>query len=84
MEADARSRLVSGETVITGIGQGYMLVTPLQLRCRDRLPRQPRAGWAAGTLRRRPAQRKLELERPHTLGAIPMPQALNWDSIRAR
>jgi penicillin-binding protein 2 len=72
-----------GETIINGIGQGYMLVTPLQLAAATAylanhgLRMQPRVLYA----RQDPHSGKLDLERPRTLGAIPMPQAMNWDSI---
>jgi penicillin-binding protein 2 len=60
-----------------------MLVTPVQLAAATAylanhgLRMQPRMLYATQD----PYNGKLELERPRTLGTIPMPQTVNWDTI---
>ena len=78
-----RQPWVPAETLITGIGQGYMLITPLQLAtataylANHGLRMQPRLLYATQD----PYSGKLELERSQVTGTIPMPKVANWDLI---
>lgn len=72
-----------GETLITGIGQGYTLVTPLQLAVAtatlanrgQRL--QPRMVFGVQD----PRDQKILLEQPLPLKDVPVTNAANWDSV---
>ena len=72
-----------GETVITGIGQGYMLTTPLQLA-------SAAGAMATGGTRMRPrivdravdpASGETEAVEPETIATIESLDAANWDRI---
>ena len=73
-----------GETVITGIGQGYMLATPLQLASAHRrhrrreargcVPRSSIARWTPGAARSRRSSRE-------TITTIESPDLSNWERI---
>ncbi|MEO5574206.1 MAG: penicillin-binding protein 2 [Gammaproteobacteria bacterium] len=72
-----------GETLITGIGQGYTLVTPLQLAVAtatlaNRGQRmQPRMVY--GT--QNPAKESIIAQQPVPLEAIPVVKPENWDNV---
>ncbi|MEO5703147.1 MAG: penicillin-binding protein 2 [Gammaproteobacteria bacterium] len=72
-----------GETLITGIGQGYTLVTPLQLAVAtatlaNRGQRmQPHVVY--GT--QNPAEQTIVVQRPLSLKAIPIVKPENWDRV---
>lgn len=72
-----------GETLITGIGQGYTLVTPLQLAVAtatlaNRGQRmQPRVVFGV----QNPHDQTMLLEKPLPLKSVPVANAANWDSV---
>jgi penicillin-binding protein 2 len=72
-----------GETIITGIGQGYWQVTPLQLAvatarvAEHGLRVKPRVLYASQGARGEP----LELASPEVMGNIPMSRTSNWDEV---
>ncbi len=72
-----------GETLITGIGQGYTLVTPLQLAVATATlanrgqGMQPRVVF--GT--QNPAEQKVVPQPLQPLPAVPIVQATHWDSV---
>jgi penicillin-binding protein 2 len=74
-----------GETLITGIGQGYWQVTPLQLAvataalANHGLRIRPRVLYASQEAGGGP----LRLAAPEILGTIPMSQTSHWDDVVA-
>lgn len=73
----------AGETVIAGIGQGYMLVTPLQLAHATAILAQrghafrPRLLYAT----QEQGDTKIQRESPHPLPPVPVHDPSDWDRI---
>jgi len=72
-----------GETVIAGIGQGFMLVTPLQLAHAAATIAARGQRFQPTLLRgsRDPATGTVEYEAPVPLPAVPEQDAAHWDAI---
>lgn len=72
-----------GETLITGIGQGFTLATPIQMAvatatlANHGLRVKPRVLYA----RRTGPEGRLTLEPPQVVGSVPMARATNWDEV---
>jgi len=72
-----------GETLITGIGQGFTLATPLQLAMATAIlanrgiPMQPHVIYASQP----PNSNELKIVPPQQLAAIPITRAANWEYI---
>jgi penicillin-binding protein 2 len=74
-----------GETVIAGIGQGFMLVTPLQLAHAAATIAARGQRFQPTLLRgsRDPATGRIEYEAPTPLPAVPEQDSARWDAIIA-
>jgi penicillin-binding protein 2 len=72
-----------GETVITGIGQGYMLTTPLQLAHATATIAARGKRFEPRVLKglRDPATGRVEYIAPRPLPGVPDSEALRWDTI---
>jgi penicillin-binding protein 2 len=72
-----------GETLITGIGQGFTLATPIQMAvatatlANHGLRVKPRVLYATRT----GPEGRLTLEPPQVVGSVPMARASNWDGV---
>lgn len=72
-----------GETVIAGIGQGYLLVTPLQLAHATATVAARGQRFQPTLLKgsRDPATGTIEYEAPKPLPPVPEQEAASWDAI---
>ena len=72
-----------GETVIAGIGQGYLLVTPLQLAHATATVAARGQRFQPTLLKgsRDPATGTIEYEAPKPLPPVPEQEAAHWDAI---
>jgi len=84
--ADAEDQIwYPGETVIAGIGQGFMLATPLQLAHATATIAMRGSRYQPSLVRglRDPVSGKLALRKPHPLKSVQIDRPKRWDQIIA-
>ena len=83
--AARREPWYAGETLIAGIGQGYMLTTPLQLANATAILSKEGEHFAPRILHatQDQASREIEFEAPRPLPSIPIQDRHNWEFVLA-
>ncbi len=81
--AARRQAWYPGETLITGIGQGFMLTTPMQLAAATAMLASRGEVWRPHLLHatQQTSTSQLVLQAPVHVGKVPVADAANWETV---